>query len=165
MKNFKENYFYDLPNVLQERIHDTNIEAYRDDVRDELTNMYNGFKYTNTVLKEKTEEMVQFMDENNFRTFINEEAILENLSFLKENIIEKLNSPPEGSHFKGFKLKKEILIYLENKFENVLYNYNTDEEIHYDIECNISEETITWEDTMTDLLIENCSIDTESDAE
>jgi hypothetical protein len=161
--NIKKNYFYDLPNDLQEKIHNINIETFRYDVNYELTTIYNCFKYINTILKEIKERLYHFMDENNVNILINEEIIQENLPILKDNIIENLNLPSECSDFIGFKLKKNILFYLRNKFENELYNYSTDEEIHDDIESNISEETITFEDSMADLLLENFENGYESD--
>ena len=155
MKNMQKNYFYDLPNDLQEKIHNINIETYRYNVNYELTTIYICFKYINTILKEIKEGLYHFMDENNVNILINEEVIQENLFILKDDIIEELNLPSECIRFKGFKLKKNILFYLKNKFENELYNCNTDEEIQDDIESHISENTITFEDTITDLLLEN----------
>lgn len=161
--NIKKNYFYDLPNDLQDKIHNINIETFRYDVNNELTTIFNCFKYINTNLKEIKEKLYHFMDENNINMFINELAILENLPILKDNIIENLNLPSECSDFKGFKLKNIILFYLKIKFENELYNYSTDEEIHDDIQSIISEETIKFEDSMTDLLLENFENGYESD--
>lgn len=165
MKNFKSNYFYDLPYYLQDNIYNINIEIYRRDVYYELISIYTCFKYINTILKDIKERLYEFMYENNVHVFTNEEAIIENLFILKDNIIENLNSPSEYSNFKGFKLKEKILFYLKNKFENELYNHIIDIEIHDEIESKISEEVITFEDSITDLLLENGYIDTESDNE
>lgn len=163
------NYFYDLPYDLQDNIYNINIEIYRRDVYYELISIYTCFKYINTILKDIKERLYEFMYENNVHVFTNEEAIIENLFVLQDNIIENLNSPSEYSNFKGFKLKEKILFYLknkfENKFENELYNHIIDIEIHDEIESKISEEVITFEDSITDLLLENGYIDTESDNE
>jgi hypothetical protein len=146
----KNNYFYNLPQDLQDNINYINIiRIKRDIVNEEVKSIYNSIKYINKIVDDAEPALYNFMDDENISCLVNEIAIEHNISLLKDEIIYELDV--------NLQIKKKItMFYLQ--LSEYLDDEFCDDEYHYN-GSNITMETyqLHWNDSMENLLLQNYS--------
>ena len=142
------NYFYDLPKDLQERIYYINTKNSKNILNKQLHSLYSSIKYINRAINDVESELYNFMDDNNITlSFTYELAISDNIHLLKDEITEELN-------FDLLIKKKLFMFYLE------IFEYNSDNEFCEELVdgniINSVEETIGfWAMNMEEHLLQN----------
>ena len=141
------NYFYDLPKDLQERIYYINTKNSKNILNKQLHSLYSSIKYINRAINDVESKLYNFMDDNNISSYVNELAIRDNIPLLKHEIIEELN-------FDLLIKKKLFMFYLE------IFEYNSDNEFCEELVdgniINIVEERIGfWAMNMEEELLQN----------
>lgn len=141
------NYFYDLPNDLQETIYYINTKNSKNILNKQLHSLYSSIKYINRVINDVESELYNFMDDNNITSYVNELAICDNILLLKHEITEELN-------FDLLIKKKLFMFYLE------IFEYNSDNEFCEELVdgniINTVKETIGfWAMNMEEHLLQN----------
>jgi len=126
----KNNYFYDLPEDLQERIYYINTKKSKIILNNELNSLFSCIKYINQSINDVETELYNFMDYNDITSYVNELAIEYNISLLKHEIIEEFN-------FNLFIKKKLFLLLFEYNLDNEFCEQLVDRNI-----INTPEETI-----------------------
>jgi hypothetical protein len=145
----KNNYFYDLPEDLQERIYYINTKKSKIILNNELYSLFSCIKYINQSINDVESELYNFMDDNNITSYVNELANLHNIRLLKDKITEELNF--------DLLIKKKLFMFYLEKFE-----YNSDNEFCEELVdeniISIVEETIGfWAMNMEENLLQNHS--------
>ena len=144
------NYFYDLPNDLQETIYYINTKNSKNILNKQLHSLYSqatAIKYINRAINDVESELYNFMDYNNITSYVNELAICHNIPLSKDEIIEELN-------FDLLIKKKLFMFYLE------IFEYNSDNEFCEELVdgniINTVKETIGfWAMNMEEHLLQN----------
>jgi hypothetical protein len=143
----KNNYFYDLPEDLQERIYYINTKKSKIILNNELYSLfreYSCIKYINQSINDVETELYNFMDYNNITSYENELAIEYNIRLLKDEIIEEFN-------FNLLIKKKLFLLLFEYNLDNEFCQQLVDRNI-----INTLEETIGfWTMNMEEHLLQN----------
>jgi len=140
----KNNYFYDLPEDLQERIYYINTKKSKIILNNELYSLFSCIKYINQSINDVETELYNFMDYNNITSYENELAIEYNIRLLKDEIIEEFN-------FNLLIKKKLFLLLFEYNLDNEFCQQLVDRNI-----INTLEETIGfWTMNMEEHLLQN----------
>lgn len=140
----KNNYFYDLPEDLQERIYYINTKKSKIILNNELYSLFSCIKYINQSINDVETELYNFMDYNNITSYDNELAIEYNIPLLKDEIIEEFN-------FNLLIKKKLFLLLFEYNLDNEFCEQLVDRNI-----INTLEETIGfWTMNMEEHLLQN----------
>lgn len=139
----KNNYFYDLPEDLQERIYYINTKKSKIILNNELYSLFSCIKYINQSINDVETELYNFMDYNNITSYENELAIEHNIPLLKDEIIEEFN-------FNLLIKKKLFLLLFEYNLDNEFCEQLVDRNI-----INTLEETIGfWTMNMEEHLLQ-----------
>ena len=139
----KNNYFYDLPEDLQERIYYINTKKSKIILNNELYSLFSCIKYINQSINDVETELYNFMDYNNITSYENELAIEYNIPLLKHEIIEEFN-------FNLLIKKKLFLLLFEYNLDNEFCQQLVDRNI-----INTLEETIGfWTMNMEEHLLQ-----------
>jgi len=139
----KNNYFYDLPEDLQERIYYINTKKSKIILNNELYSLFSCIKYINQSINDVETELYNFMDYNNITSYENELTIEYNIPLLKDEIIEEFN-------FNLLIKKKLFLLLFEYNLDNEFCEQLVDRNI-----INTLEETIGfWTMNMEEHLLE-----------
>jgi hypothetical protein len=140
----KNNYFYDLPEDLQERIYYINTKKSKIILNNELYSLFSCIKYINQSINDVETELYNFMDDNNITSYENELTIEYNIPLLKDEIIEEFN-------FNLLIKKKLFLLLFEYNLDNEFCEQLVDRNI-----INTLEETIGfWTMNMEEHLLQN----------
>ena len=140
----KNNYFYDLPEDLQERIYYINTKKSKIILNNELYSLFSCIKYINQSINDVETELYNFMDYNNITSYENELTIEYNIPLLKDEIIEEFN-------FNLLIKKKLFLLLFEYNLDNEFCQQLVDRNI-----INTLEETIGfWTMNMEEHLLQN----------
>ena len=142
------NYFYELPQDLQEKIYCINARKYRDVMNNDFKSVFRAIKYINKLVCKTELELITFMDYNILNSYENEMTILRNTDILKDKIIDYFDESPL--------IKTNITIFYLNIFEKYSDN-NDDDDADYII-INIQEIAYLWLSNMKEHLLQNNSI-------
>jgi hypothetical protein len=148
----KNNYFYNLPQDLQEKIYYIDIINNKNIINEEVKSIYNSIKYINKIVDDSESALYNFMDDENISCLVNEIAIEHNISLLKDEIIYELHV--------NLQIKKNITMFYLQLSEYLDDKFSDDEYDEYDYNgSNITIENISiyWNDSMESLLLENYS--------
>lgn len=142
--SMENNYFYDLPKDLQDRIYYINAKNCKSIVNKQLHTIYNSVKCINKAVNELERDLYAFAYYNNIN---NESVIQNNIPLIKAEIIEELH------------LKKIInimisIFYLEI-FEYISDNEFSEKLIDNDIINSIETIIESWYIDMEEILFEN----------
>tara|TARA_Y100000389_G_C17272582_1_gene418788 strand:- start:256 stop:681 length:426 start_codon:yes stop_codon:yes gene_type:complete len=140
----KNNYLYDLPEDLQDRIYYINTKKSKNILNKELDTVYNSIKYINQSINDVETKLYNYMDNNNISSYINELAIMNNIPLLKDEIIEELNSS----------------LLIKKKLSHLLFKYNSDNEfceelVPEPVWREVELILVLWDENMEDLLLQN----------
>ena len=150
----KNNYFYDLPEDLQERIYYINTKKSKIILNNELNSLFSCIKYINQSINDVETELYNFMDYNDITSYVNELAIEYNISLLKHEIIEEFN-------FNLFIKKKLFLLLFEYNLDNEFCEQLVDRNIINTLEepigvaMNVEETIGFWTMNMEEHLLQN----------
>ena len=149
----KNNYFYDLPEDLQERIYYINTKKSKIILNNELNSLFSCIKYINQSINDVETELYNFMDYNDITSYVNELAIEYNISLLKHEIIEEFN-------FNLF-IKEKVFLILECNLDNEFCEQLVDRNIINTLEepigvaMNVEETIGFWTMNMEEHLLQN----------
>ena len=149
----KNNYFYDLPEDLQERIYYINTKKSKIILNNELNSLFSCIKYINQSINDVETELYNFMDYNDITSYVNELAIVYNISLLKHEIIEEFN-------FNLF-IKEKVFLILEYNLDNEFCEQLVDRNIINTLEepigvaMNVEETIGFWTMNMEEHLLQN----------
>lgn len=149
----KNNYFYDLPEDLQERIYYINTKKSKIILNNELNSLFSCIKYINQSINDVETELYNFMDYNDITSYVNELAIVYNIPLLKHKIIEEFN-------FNLF-IKEKVFLILEYNLDNEFCEQLVDRNIINTLEepigvaMNVEETIGFWTMNMEEHLLQN----------
>ena len=142
------NYFYELPQDLQDKIYCINARKYRDVMNNEFKSLFRASKYIDKVVYETELELINFMDYNILSSYENEITLLQNIDLLKDKIIDYFDESPL--------IKTNITMFYLNIFEKCSDDDNNDNDDN--IIINIQDTANLWLSNMKEILLQNNSI-------